>query len=338
MLAGRLSRLKARKVKQVRRAKVVLKTAICELFNIEHPIIQGGMAHLGTVELVSAVSNAGGLGIIGSGNAEPDWVREQIRLTRQRTNKPFGVNIIMISPFIRDVVEVVLEEKVAVVTFGAGNPGIYIPRFREAGIKVVPVVSSVALARRLERAGADAIVAEGMESGGHIGQTTTIVLVPQVVDNVRIPVVAAGGIGDGRGLAAALALGAQGVQVGTRFVCSDECIAHPRFKEKILKANDLSTVVTRGTTGYPLRCLENKFARQFLALEKAGASKEELDLFGRGRTCLGLIEGDIDEGSLMAGQIAGLIKEIKPVRVIIEEMVTEAEAMIANFKNFHKED
>jgi len=316
----------------------VLKTAICELFNIEHPIIQGGMAHVGTVELVSAVSNAGGLGIIGSGNAEPDWVREQIRLTKQRTNKPFGVNIIMLSPFIRDVIEVVLEEKIAVVTFGAGNPGIYISRFKEAGIKVMPVVSSVALARRLERAGADAIVAEGMESGGHIGQTTTMVLVPQVVDSVRIPVVAAGGIGDGRGLAAALVLGAQGVQMGTRFVCSNECIAHPRFKEKILKANELSTVVTGGTTGYPLRCLENKLTRQFLALEKAGASKEELDLFGRGRTYLGLIEGDIDEGSLMAGQIAGLIKEIKPVRIIMEEMVTEAEAMITTFRNFHRED
>ena len=316
----------------------MLKTAICELFNIEHPIIQGGMAHVGTVELVSAVSNAGGLGIIGSGNAEPDWVREQIRLTKQRTNKPFGVNIIMLSPFIRDVIEVVLEEKIAVVTFGAGNPGIYISRFKEAGIKVMPVVSSVALARRLERAGADAIVAEGMESGGHIGQTTTMVLVPQVVDSVRIPVVAAGGIGDGRGLAAALVLGAQGVQMGTRFVCSNECIAHPRFKEKILKANELSTVVTGGTTGYPLRCLENKLTRQFLALEKAGASKEELDLFGRGRTYLGLIEGDIDEGSLMAGQIAGLIKEIKPVRIIMEEMVTEAEAMITTFRNFHRED
>ena len=312
----------------------MLKTAICELFNIEHPIIQGGMAHLATVELASAVSNAGGLGIIGSGNAEPDWVREQIRLTRQQTSKPFGVNIIMISPFVREVVEVVLEEKVAVVTFGAGNPGIYIPRFKQAGIKVMPVVSSVALARRLERTGADAIVAEGMESGGHIGQTATMALVPQVVDSVQIPVVVAGGIGDGRGLAAALVLGAQGVQMGTRFVCSDECIAHPRFKEKILKANERSTVVTGDTTGHPLRCLENRLTRQFLAMEKADASEEELDLFGRGRMYLGLIEGDIDDGSLLSGQVAGLMKEIKPVRVIIEEIVAEAEAIIRQMKRF----
>jgi len=308
----------------------VLKTAICDLFGIEHPIIQGGMAWAGTAELVSAVSNAGGLGIIGTGNYEPDWVRQQIHLTRQRTSKPFGVNILLTSPFAKQIIEVVLEEKVAVVTTGIGSPETYIPQLKQAGIKVMPVVSSVALARRLERAGADAIVAEGMESGGHIGETTTLVLVPQVADSVQIPVVAAGGIADGRGLAAALALGAQGVQMGTRFICSDECIAHPKYKEKILKASDQSTVVTGRSTERPTRCLQNKLTRQFLALEKAGTTKEELDLFGRGRVRLGVIEGDIDEGSLLSGQIAGLIKEIKPVKVIIEGMVAEAEVIIKN--------
>jgi len=306
----------------------VLRTAIRDLFSIEHPIIQGGMMWVGTAELVSAVSNAGGLGIIGAGNSEPDWVRQQIRSTKQLTNKPFGVNIIMSSPFIEEVTEVVLEEEVAVVAFGAGNPEIYIPRFKRAGIKVMSVVASVDSARRLERVGVDAVVAEGMESGGEVGETTTMVLVPRVVDSVQIPVVAAGGIADGRGLAAALALGAQGVQMGTRFICSDECIAHPRFKERIVKAHDQSTVVTGRTAGYAVRCLENRLTRQFLALEKSGATGEELDWFGRGRTYLGLIEGDLDNGLLLSGQSAGLIKGIKPVKVIIGEIIAEAEAVI----------
>ncbi len=316
----------------------MLKTAICGLFGIEYPIIQGGMAHLATAELVSAVSNAGGLGIIGAGYYEPDWVRQQIHLTRQQTDKPFGINIPIPSPFIEQVVEVVLEEKVAVVATGAGNPEIYIPRFKQAGIKVMPVVARVDLAKRMEQAGTDAIVAEGTESGGHIGETTTIVLVPQVVDSVQIPVIAAGGIGDGRGLAAALALGAQGIQMGTRFVCSEECIAHPRYKQKILEAHDRATVVTRQTMGRPLRSLQNELTDQFTALEKAGASKEELQLFDRGRMYLGLIDGDIEQGSLLAGQIAGLIKESKPVRVIIEEILAEAEAMITSLKKFYRED
>ena len=306
----------------------MLKTAICDLFGIEHPIIQGGMAWLGTAELVSAVSNAGGLGIIGAGNARPDWVRQQIHLTRQRTNKPFGVNIMLLSPYVKQVIEIVLAERVAVVTTGAGNPEAYIPQLKQAGIKVMPLVGSVASAKRMEQAGVDAIVAEGTEAGGEVGETTTMVLVPQVVDSVQIPVVAAGGIGDGRGLAAALALGAQGVQMGTRFICSDECIAHPRFKEEILKAGERSTVVTGQSIGSATRRLRNRLTQQFLELENAGATKEELDLLGRGRTRLGLIEGDVAEGSLLAGQIAGLIKEIKPVRIIIEEMVTEAEAII----------
>jgi len=290
------------------------------------------MMWVGTAELVSAVSNAGGLGIIGAGNSEPDWVRQQIRSTKQLTNKPFGVNIIMLSPFIEEVTEVVLEEEVAVVAFGAGNPEIYIPRFKQAGIKVMSVVASVDLARRLERVGVDAVVAEGMESGGEVGETTTMVLVPQVVDSVQIPVVAAGGIADGRGLAAALALGAQGVQMGTRFICSDECIAHPRFKERIVKAHGRSTVVAGRTAGYAVRCLENRLTRQFLALEKAGATEEELDWFGRGRTYLGLIEGDLDEGLLLAGQSAGLVKGIKSVKVIIGEIIAEAEAVIETIR------
>ena len=311
----------------------MLKTAICDLFGIKYPIIQGGMAHVATAELVSAVSNAGGLGIIGAGASEPDWVREQIRLTRQQTDKPFGVNILLISPFAEQVIDVVLEEKVAMVTTGAGNPGPYIPRFKEAGIKVMPVVASVALARRLERAGVDAFVAEGMESGGEIGQITTMALIPQVVDRVQLPVVAAGGIADGRGLAAALVLGAQGVQMGTRFVCSQECIAHPAYKQAIVDASDRSTIISGQSTGYPLRSLENKLTREFLEKEKSGISIEELMEFGVGKVRLGLIEGDLENGTLLAGQIAGMIKEVKPVKVIIEEMVAEAEAIITQLRN-----
>ena len=312
----------------------MLKTAICELFDIEYPIIQGGMAHVATAELVSAVSNAGGLGIIGTGNAEPDWVREQIRLTKQRTNKPFGVNILLMSPFAKQIMEVILEEKVSVVTTGASNPGTYISQFKQARVKVMPVVASVALAMRFERAGVDAVIAEGTESGGEVGETTTMALVPQVVDSVQIPVVAAGGIGDGRGLAAVLALGAQGVQVGTRFICSDECIAHLKYKEKVLEANDRATVVTGRSMRRPLRCLQNRLTRQFGAIEKAGASPEELDLFGRGRVYMGAIEGDIEDGLLLSGQIAGLIKEVKPVEAIIDEIATEAEAIIAGLESF----
>ena len=316
----------------------MLRTALCDLFGIKYPIIQGGMAHLGTAELVSAVSNAGGLGIIGAADYEPEWVRQQIHSTRQRTSKPFGVNIVMVSPFVEQVIEVILEEKIAVVTTGAGNPGIYMSRLKQAGIKVMPVVAGVASARQLERAGAVAIVAEGAESGGRIGEATSMALVPQVVDSVRIPVVAAGGIGDGRGLVAALALGAQGVQMGTRFVCSHECIAHPKYKGKILEADDRATVVTGRMIRRSMRCLQSRVTQQFLAMEKAGASPEELDLFGRGRTYQGEVEGDVDEGVLVAGQIAGLVKEIKPVKAIIDEMVAEAEAIIAGLKNFYGEN
>ena len=316
----------------------MLKTAICDLLGIKYPIIQGGMAHLGTAELVSAVSNAGGLGIIGAGYNDPDWVRQQIRLTRERTDNPFGVNLPMPSPYAAQVVEVIIQENVALVATGAGSPGVYVPGFKKAGIKIIPVIARVDHAERMEQIGVDAVAAEGIESGGRIGETTTMALVPQVVDNVDIPVVAAGGISDGRGLVAALALGAQGIQMGTRFVCSQECIAHPSYKQKILEAHDRSTVVTHRITGYPLRALQNSLTEQVTALEEAGISLEDLELFDRGRMQLGLVEGDIDEGSLLAGQIAGLIKDIKPVAEIIGEIMAEAESIISNLRNYYRED
>jgi enoyl-[acyl-carrier protein] reductase II len=311
---------------------------LCNLLDIKYPIIQGGMAWLGTTELVSAVSNAGGLGIIGSGDAPPDWLRDQIRATREKTDRPFGVNILMMSPFVKDNLQVIVNEGVKIVTFGGGNPGTYIPALKEAGVKAIPVVSSVALARRLERLGIDAVIAEGMESGGHVGDTATMALVPQVVQNIKLPVIAAGGIADGHGLVAALALGAQGVQMGTRFVCSQECIAHPSFKERILQAQDRATVVTGESTGHPVRCLDNRLTREFRAMEKAGASTEELEAFGRGRLSSGIIQGNLEEGSLMAGQIAGLIKDIKPVKAIIEDIMAEAEKVIETLGKFESKE
>ncbi len=307
----------------------MLTTGVCTLLGIRHPIIQGGMAHVGTSELASAVSNAGGLGVIGAGHYGPDWLQRQIVLTRTHTDRPFGVNIALTSPFIDTVIDLILREKVPIVSTGAGNPTPHITRFKQAGIKVIPVVGSVAMARRMEAAGADAVVAEGMESGGRVGETTTMALIPQVADSVRIPVVAAGGIADGRGLAAALALGAQGVQMGTRFVCSSECIAHPDYKQRILEANDAATMVTRQTLGYPLRTLRNKLSEQFAELEKAQVPADALELFDRDRMYLGLIAGDLEEGSLLAGQIAGLIKDIRPVEAIIEDTVSMAEAVLA---------
>lgn len=301
---------------------------ILDLLGIKYPIIQGGMACLGTWELVSAVSNAGGLGTIGCGGYPPDWVREQIRITRATTDKPFGINIMLMSPYLKEYLQIILEEKVKIVAFGGGNPGIHFKILKEAGVTIIPVVSSVALARRLERIGADAIIAEGMESGGHVGDTSTMALIPQIVDSVRIPVIAAGGIADGRGLIAAIALGAQGIQMGTRFICTTECIAHPKFKEGVINAPDRATVVTGTTTGHPVRCLENKLTRQFTELEKKGASTQELDEFGRGRLYKGVIEGNLEEGSLMAGQISGLIKDIKPVKAVIEDIIAEAEKIV----------
>ncbi len=316
----------------------MLKTVICDLFDIEYPILQGGMAHIGTYELVSAVSNAGGLGIIGSGFYEPEWVRNQIRMTKQHTSRSFGVNIQMASPHVKQVVDVVIEEGVSIITTGAGNPESYIPRFKQAGVKTVPVVNSPTIAKEMEKAGAEAIIAEGTESGGHIGETTTMVLVPEVVDSVTIPVIAAGGICDGRSLAAAIVLGASGVQMGTRFACSKESIAHQNYKHSILDAITPATVVTRKILGYPQRSLKNELTDRFVELEKAGASIEELEMFDRGRMYLGLIEGDLQEGALLAGQIAGRIKEEKSVKDIIEETMSEAEKVISSLKKSIMED
>jgi enoyl-[acyl-carrier protein] reductase II len=313
----------------------MLTTAITQLLGIRHPVFQGGMAWVGTAELSAAVSEAGGLGILGAGSRPADWVRDQIRQVRQRTGKPFGVNVLLISPHAADIVQVVIDENVPVVTTGAGSPGPYLPALKARGIKVLPVVASVALAKRLERMGADGFVAEGMESGGHIGEVTTLALVPQVVDAVRVPVVAAGGIADGRGLAAALALGAHGVQMGTRFVASAECIAHQAYKDKIVAARERSTVATGYRLGHPVRALENRFTRQFADMEERHEITEaDLMEFGTGRMRLGSIEGDVENGSLMCGQIAGLISDVKTCRQIIEETVAQAEAIIAGLGRF----
>ena len=315
----------------------MIRTPLCDLLGIDYPIIQGGMAWVGTAELASAVSEAGGLGIIGAGSAPSDWVRSQIQRTRERTSKPFGVNVMLLSPFAKEVIETVIEERVPVVATGAGNPGIYVPRLKEAGIRTMVVVASVALAKRLERSGVDIIVAEGMESGGHIGEVTTMALLPQVVDAVDLPVVAAGGFADGRGLVAALSLGAQGVQMGTRFVCCEECIAHPNYKRKVVEAKERSTVATGQTLGHPIRCIENKMTRQFVIMERSGVSDAELEAFGAGKMKAGVIDGDCENGSLMAGQIASLVKDIKPARAIIEEIMSEAEAVLASLARLGKQ-
>lgn len=294
---------------------------ICKLLNIKYPIMQGGMAWLGTAELVAAVSNAGGLGVIGAGHMPPDILRNEIKKAKALTTKPFGVNIMLMSPFVKEVMAVVIEERVPVVTTGAGNPGEYIPALKEIGSKVIPVVASVALAKRLARTGVDALIAEGMESGGHIGEITTMALVPQIVDAVDIPVIAAGGIADARGVIAAFALGAQGVQIGSRFVASEECIAHENYKKAVLKAKDRSTVITGISTGHPVRVIANKLTREYSELEKNGASVEELEKMGEGKLHLATHKGDIDNGSIMIGQIAGMLNDIKSVDAIIQDLV-----------------
>lgn len=316
----------------------MIKTKICDLLNIKYPILQGGMAWISTAELVSAVSNAGGLGIIGSGNMEPDLVREEIRKVKSLTDKPFGVNIYFLSPYAEEVMNVVIEERVPVVTTGAGNPGKFIPRLKEKGIKIFPLVSSVSLAKRLEKLGVDGVIAEGMECGGHIGEITTMALVPQVVSTVNIPVIAAGGIADGRGFVAALALGAQGIQMGTRFIASIECRAHENYKIEILKAKDRDTVITGLSTRHPVRVIYNKLAREFLEMEKRGISIEELEKFGTGRLKSAVIDGDIEYGSVMAGQISGLISDIKSVKDIIEDIVKEAEEILKKLNNYIREN
>lgn len=300
-------------------------TRVCEILDIKYPILQGGMAWAATYELAQGVSNAGGLGVIAAGNAPKEIVKKEIENIRKKTDKPFGVNIMLMSPFAEDIVDLVCEERVPVVTTGAGNPGKYMEKFKKAGIKVIPVVPTVALARRLEREGADALIVEGTEAGGHIGELTTMAIVPQVADAVDIPVIAAGGIADGRGFLAALSLGAEGVQMGTRFVCSTECIAHDNYKERIIKAKDREAIVTGRSTGYPVRVLKNKFTREYLELEKKGVSFEELEKLGAGRLRLAVMEGDMDNGSVMAGQISGLIKDIKTCEEIISNIIEEAE-------------
>lgn len=306
----------------------MFKTTLCEMLNITYPIIQGGMAWISDYSLASSVSNAGGLGVIAAGNAPGDWVREQIRKTKELTNNPFAVNIMLLSPFAEEVSKVVCEEGVKVVITGAGNPGKYIDMWKKHDITVIPVVPSVALAKRMERTGVDAIIAEGGEAGGHVGELTTMALVPQVVDAVKIPVVAAGGIADGRGVAAAFMLGANGIQVGTRFLVSNECTVHENYKKKILSAKDTDTAVTARGTGHPVRVLRNKLVRQFKELEKNNASLEELEDAGKGALRKAVIEGDVDFGSVMAGQIAGLVSKEQSSKEIIEELFSEADGII----------
>jgi enoyl-[acyl-carrier protein] reductase II len=279
------------------------------------------MAWVATAELAAAVSNAGGLGVIGAGHMPPDVLRSEIQKAKTLTNQVFGVNIMLMSPFVREVMQVVIDEKVAVITTGAGNPGEYIPALKEIGCKIIPVVASVALAKRLERIGVDAIIAEGLESGGHVGEVTTMTLIPQIADAVSIPVIAAGGIADSRGFVAAFALGAQGVQIGTRFVASLECIAHENYKTAILKAKDRSTVLTGIATGHPVRVLTNKFTRDYETMEKNGASAEELEGMGAGKLKIAARDGDMVNGSVMVGQIAGMINTIESVEEIIQDIV-----------------
>lgn len=310
-----------------------MKTAITELLNIEAPVIQGGMAWVAENCLAAAVSEAGGLGIIGAASAPADWVREQIRLVKEKTDKPFGVNIMLMSPYAEDVARVVAEEKVPVVTTGAGSPEKYMKMWKEAGIKVIPVVASVALAKRMERCGADALVAEGTEAGGHIGENTTMVLVPQIADAVSIPVIAAGGIADGRGMAAAFMLGAQGVQIGTRFVASQEAQVHENYKNYIVKAKDIDSRVTGRSTGHPVRALRNQMTKTYLEKEQAGVPFEELELLTLGSLRKAVVEGDVVNGSVMAGQSAAMIHDILPCKEIIEKLIAQAETVMKGMGN-----
>ncbi len=309
--------------------------AICKLLNIKYPIFQGGMAWIGTAELASAVSNAGGLGIIGAGHMPPDILKKEIQKCKERTDKPFGVNIMLMSPFVKEVMQLMLDEKVPIVATGAGNPGEYVPALKENGTKVIPVVASVALAKRLVKGGVDAVIAEGCESGGHIGEISTMPLIPQVVDAVDVPVIAAGGFADSRGMAAAFALGAHAIQMGSRFVVSKECIAHPNYKEIVLKAKDRSTVVTGRTLGHPVRVIANKLTKQFFEMEANGASNEELEQLGTGKLHLATHKGDVENGSVMIGQISGMLDDIKSVQEIIDDIVNGLPDAVAELqKNY----
>lgn len=306
-----------------------MKTRITELLGCEYPIIQGGMAWVAEHKLASAVSNAGGVGLIAGGNAPIDYLREQIRLCKEKTDKPFGVNIMLMSDNADDLAQLVIDEGVKVVTTGAGNPGKYIAAWKAAGVKVIPVVASVALAKRMEKAGVDAVVAEGTESGGHIGENTTMCLVPQVVDAVSIPVIAAGGIADGRGMAASFMLGAEGVQIGTRFLASEECQIHPTFKELVIKAKDTDSVVTGRYTGHPCRNVRTKFAKQLANGEKDGSlTPDEFEKLTVGALRRAVVDGDVESGSFLCGAIAGMVNEIKPCDAIVKEIMEQAEKLL----------
>ena len=305
-----------------------METRITKLLGIKYPVIQGGMAWVATHELASAVSNAGGLGIIGAGGAPASWVKEQIVAAKKETDKPFGVNLMLMNPEADEIAKIIAEEKVKVVTTGAGNPAKYMKMWKEAGIIVIPVVASVALAKLMERGGADAVVAEGTESGGHIGEATTMTLVPQVVDAVSIPVIAAGGIGDGRGIAAAFMLGAEAVQMGTRFVVAKESIVHENYKQRIIKAKDIDSAVTGRTHGHPVRCLRNQMTREYNRLEAEGKSFEELEYLTLGTLRKAVQEGDTTNGTVMAGQIAGLVTKEQTCKEMIDEMMEQADKLL----------
>ncbi len=306
-----------------------------DLIGIDYPIIQGGMAWISDAELAAAVSNAGGLGIIAAGNAPGQWVKEQIRKAKTLTDKPFGVNVMLLSPFVEEVAEVVWEEKVKVIVTGAGNPGKYIKKWRENDVKIIPVVPSVGLAKRMEGTGVDAIIAEGTEAGGHIGELTTMCLLPQVADAVDIPVIAAGGIADGRGIAAAFMMGASGVQVGTRFLVAKECNVHDNYKKKILEAKDIDTLVTGRPTGHPVRVLKNKLARMYKKMDKEAVPAEKYEELGRGALHKAACLGDVSMGSIMSGQIAGLVCKEQTASEIIEEMFGELKVLLDNAKDFN---
>lgn len=313
-----------------------MKTRVTEILGTEYPIIQGGMAWVAEHHLAAAVSEAGGLGLIGAANAPGEVVREEIRKVKELTDKPFGVNIMLLSPYADEVAQIVIEEKVPVITTGAGSPEKHMKAWKEAGIRVIPVVASVAMAKRMERYGADAIVAEGCEAGGHIGEQTTMTLLPQVVDAVEIPVIGAGGVGDGRGMAAMFLLGAEGVQIGTRFVVADESVVHENYKERIIKAKDIDSVVTGRSTGHPVRCLRNQNTKVYLQKEKEGATFEELELLTVGGLRKAVQEGDVKNGSIMAGQIAGLLKKRQSCKEIIDELVEETENLLKGAEKWEK--
>ena len=305
-----------------------MKSRVCDLLNIEYPIFQGAMARISDASLASAVSEAGGLGIIAGGTAPVDMIRAEVRKAKELTKKPFGVNIMLLSEFADDIAQMVCEEGVKVVTTGAGSPGKYMEMWKAHKIKVIPVIPSVAIAKRMERSGADAVIAEGTESGGHVGELTTMVLVPQVVDAVEVPVIAAGGIADGRGVSASFMLGADAVQVGTRFLAAYECTVHPNYKQKVLGAKDIDTVVTGRSTGHPVRTLKNKLSRRFTELEAANASVSEIEQLGVGALAKAVVQGDVDFGSVMAGQAAALVKKEQSCQDIILEMLGEAERLM----------